>query len=67
MSTNSTQKTVKPSKALKVRETQKFLEILEASDQVQSDQCPLKPGATHVLVQTPDGTKQLVRRRFSAL
>jgi hypothetical protein len=54
------------------REQKKLLKSLKAHGQVQevppgqvAD--PLAPGVTHTIETKPDGTKVLVRKRFSAI
>jgi predicted RNA-binding protein YlxR (DUF448 family) len=53
-------------KKSKAREEDLFRLILENAGQVQPDTEPLKPGVTHVVIESPAG-EILVRRRFSAV
>lgn len=53
-------------KKSKTREQELFRLILENAGQVQLDTEPLKPGVTHVVIESPAG-EILVRRRFSAI
>ena len=50
-----------------LQEASHFLQSLEDNHQLEHDGEPAVPGTTHRIESRPDGTRRLIRKRFSAI